>query len=112
MRKLAVTFGSLTNEQLEKIKNIAIGYAVISMKSDSVQIMECEIVFGGINSTFLHQATNLKWLHTHFAGVDALLKPEVKFPKKHHLNKFSWSIWDGDFGVFANCNLDVNEKKS
>ena len=81
MKKLAITFTALTDEQLEKIKNIAVGYEVVQMKSIDEQIKGCEIVFGGIKPSFLSQANHLKWLHTSFAGVDSLLKPEVNFPK-------------------------------
>ena len=81
MKKLAVTFEALTDERLEKIKNVAVGYEVIRMKPSDEKILECEIIFGGIKPAFLRDATNLKWLHTQFAGVDALLKPEINFPK-------------------------------
>lgn len=82
MKKLAVTFTSVTKERLEKIKNAAIGYEVIQLKSDDAQLLDCEIIFGGIQPTFLSQTTKLKWLHAHFAGVDSLLQPEVKFPEE------------------------------
>ena len=81
MKKLAITFSSLTDERLEKIRHAAVGYEVIQIKSDDEKIKECEIIFGGINPSFLPEATHLKWLHTSFAGVDSLLKPEVNFPK-------------------------------
>jgi phosphoglycerate dehydrogenase-like enzyme len=81
MKKLAITFPAVTGEKLRKIEEVAVGYEVIPMKPHDVQITECEIIFGGINPTLLPQATNLKWLHAHFAGVDSLLKPEVNFPK-------------------------------
>ena len=81
MKKLAVTFEALTDERLEKIKSVATGYEIIRMESSDQQILECEIIFGGIKPTLLKEATNLKWIHTQFAGVDSLLKPEVNFPK-------------------------------
>ena len=81
MKKLAVTFSALTDERLEKIKNVTTGYDLIRLKSDDPQITECEIIFGGIKPALLKEATNLKWLHTEYAGVDSLLKPEVNFPK-------------------------------
>ena len=81
MKKLAITFSALTDERLEQIKKVAVGYEVIPMKGDDEQITECEIIFGWIKPTLLPQATNLKWLHAHFAGVDSLLAPEVNFPK-------------------------------
>ena len=82
MKKLAITFESLTNERLEKIKNVAVGYEVLQLKPSDEQLMDCEIVFGGIKPSFLAQSPKLKWLHAHFAGVDSLLKPEVNFPKE------------------------------
>ena len=81
MKKLAISFSALTDEQLEQIKKVAAGYEVIQMKGDDEQITECEIIFGWIKPTLLRQATSLKWLHAHFAGVDSLLKPEINFPK-------------------------------
>jgi phosphoglycerate dehydrogenase-like enzyme len=81
MKKLGITFRSFTDVGLEKIKSVAVGYEVILMKPSDMRLTECEIIFGGINPALLQQATNLKWLHAHFAGVDALLKPEVNFPK-------------------------------
>jgi len=81
MKKLAVTFTSINEEQLAKIKKIAIDYDVVQMKSSDEAIKTCDIIFGGIKSDFVTQAPNLKWLHTSFAGVDSLLKPEVNFPK-------------------------------
>jgi len=81
MKKLAVTFAALTDERLEKIKNTAVGYEVIEMNSDDSRITECEIIFGGIKPALLKEATNLKWIHTQFAGVDSLLNPEVNFPE-------------------------------
>lgn len=81
MRKLAITFEAVTDEQLEKIKQAAKGYEVIQMKASDERLMACDIIFGGVKRAFLQQAPHLKWLHAHFAGVDALLKPEVNFPK-------------------------------
>ena len=79
--KLAVTFSALTDERLQKIKKTAVGYEIICLKSDDPKILQCEIIFGGIKPALLKEATNLKWLHTQYAGVDSLLKPEVNFPK-------------------------------
>ena len=81
MKKLALTFSGVTSHHLERIKQAAKGYKVVQMAADDERIMECEIVFGNIKHSFVSKATNLKWLHTSFAGVDSLLKPEVKFPK-------------------------------
>jgi len=81
MKKLAVTFSALTDERLEQIQQIAANYEVVQMKSNDEQIKDCEIIFGGIKPAFLKKASNLKWLHTSFAGVDSLLKPEINFPK-------------------------------
>ena len=81
MKKLAITFSSVTEETLAKIKEIAKEYEVVQLKSSDEEIKTCDIIFGGIKSEFLTDATNLKRLHTSFAGVDALLKPEVNFPK-------------------------------
>lgn len=81
MKKLAVTYSAVTNERLEKIKAVATDYEVIILNSDDEEILDCEIIFGGINPSFLSRADKLKWLHTSFAGVDSLLKPEVNFPK-------------------------------
>jgi len=81
MKKLAITFSSVTDERLEKIKAVAVGYEVLQMTSNDEKIKECEIIFGGINPSFLPDAPHLKWLHTSFAGVDSLLKPEVNLPK-------------------------------
>ncbi|MCL2559868.1 MAG: D-2-hydroxyacid dehydrogenase [Turicibacter sp.] len=80
MKKIAVTFTSTTNERLEKIKQAAPGYEVIQMKADDEQILECEIIFGSIKPALIAKVSHLKWLHTFFAGVDSLLKPEVNFP--------------------------------
>ena len=81
MKKLAITFTSINAEQLTKIKEIAVGYDVIQMKSSDEEIKNCEIIFGGIKPAFLANNECLKWLHTSFAGVDSLLKPEVNFPE-------------------------------
>ena len=94
MKKLAVTFEALTDERLEKINNVAAGYEVIKMKSDDPRITKCEIIFGGIKPALLKEATNLRWIHTQFAGVDSLLKPEVNFPKDVILTHSS-----GTYGV-------------
>ena len=94
MKKLAVTFSALTDERLEQIKKAAEGYEVIPMKSDDEQITECEIIFGSIKPALLNEATNLKWLHTPFAGVDSLLNSEVDFPKDVILTNSS-----GTYGI-------------
>jgi len=81
MKKLAITFSSINEEQLSKIKKIAVDYDVIQIKPNEAEIKTCDIIFGGIQPNFIKDATALKWLHTSFAGVDSLLKPEVNFPK-------------------------------
>lgn len=94
MKKLAVTFSPLTNERLEKIKNAAVGYEVIPMKSGDPRNTECEIIFGAISPRLLPEAAHLKWLHTQSAGVDYLLKPEINFPKEVILTHSS-----GTYGI-------------
>lgn len=81
MKKIAVTFTSLTNERLQKIKNAAVGFEVIPMQIDDERAAECEIIFGQVNRKILPTASQLKWIHTQSAGVDYLLEPEDNFPK-------------------------------
>ena len=82
MKKLAITFKALTDAGLDRIKQVAVGYEVIQMEADDEQIKACEIIFGGIKPGFLAHANELKWLHTSYAGVDSLLKPELHFPQQ------------------------------
>ena len=81
MKKIAVTFTSITEERLKKITEVATGYEVVQLAPDDEQILACEVVFGGIKTEFLSMNHKLKWMHAHFAGVDSILKPEVKFPQ-------------------------------
>ena len=94
LKKLAVTYSPLTNERLKKIKNAAIGYEVELMKSDEQRIKECEIIFGTISPKLLPEATELKWLHTQFSGVDYFLNPDNNFPKDVILTNSA-----GTFGI-------------
>lgn len=94
MKKLAITFTSIETAQIDEIKAIATDYEVINLKSSDEEIKTCDIIFGGIKPAFLAEATQLKWLHTSFAGVDSLLKPEVKFPKDVYLTNSA-----GTYGI-------------
>jgi len=81
MKKLAVTFSSLTAERLVRIKEVATGYEVLQLDPNDERILDCEVVFGHMQKEYLSQSNHLKWLHVHFAGVDSLLKKEVDFPE-------------------------------
>jgi len=80
MKKIGITFTAITEEFLQKIQSLATDYEVIQLKHNDPSILECEVVFGGIDALMVKDAHALKWLHTSFAGVDSLLKPEVNFP--------------------------------
>jgi len=99
-KKLAITFTEITNEQLQKIKEIASEYEVSQMPANAVQICESNIVFGNIKPEFIAKAPHLTWLHAHFAGVDSLLKPEVNFPEKVMLTNSA-----GTYGIAISEHL-------
>ena len=81
MKKLAVTFSSISTERLAKIKAVATGYEVVQLTPDDRRILDCEIVFGHMKKEFITESRNLKWLHVHFAGVDSLMQPNFNFPE-------------------------------
>lgn len=81
MKKIGVTFTALTEENLNKIKAIAPNYQVVQLAHHDKEILDCEVIFGGIATDLVKEARALKWIHTSFAGVDSLLAPHVKFPE-------------------------------
>jgi len=87
-RKILVTFTPLSEEQLTRLRAAASPEFELVIPSnfdeETSNITEitkiakdCEIFFGHAIPEVLKSAKSLKWLHTQYAGVDGVLKPEV-----------------------------------
>ena len=97
MRKLAVTYSDLKEHHLDKIKNTAegfrvltgeagfkdshiedkdnkLGFKVLTGEDAKAAIGECEIIFGHASPELLASAKKLKWLHAQSAGVDFYMR--------------------------------------
>jgi len=97
-RKILVTFDPLSKEQLAKLEAAASPDFELVISSNFDEIAEaakdCEIFFGHATPEIIRSAKNLKWLHTQFAGVDGVLKPEVGLPESVILTNSA-----GTFGI-------------
>lgn len=72
MKKLGMTYPAVTAEQLATIQAlVADRYTLIQCKVKDPQLQDCEIVFGQLSRDNIERATQLKWLHTSSAGVEA-----------------------------------------
>ena len=81
MRKLLVTYTFLNDERLQKIKDAAVGFEVITGNVDA-DISEAEIIFGTLDKiVVLSSGKNLKWIHSQNAGIENFLKAENPLPE-------------------------------
>lgn len=80
MRKLLVTYTFLNEERLQKIKDAAVGFEVITSDVNS-DISDAEIVFGMLSKDVsLSSSKKLKWVHSQNAGIENFLKAENPLP--------------------------------
>jgi phosphoglycerate dehydrogenase-like enzyme len=81
-KKIALSFSSITEERLDKIKRAAPGYEIIDISHGftGAELSDCEIIFGNVTPEMIKAAGALKWLHTQYAGMEHVLAPEMGLP--------------------------------